>query len=102
MKKIIFGLLIGSALTVSAYAENPVNRRQANQRDRIRQGVRSGELTRVEARHLAVKEAQIRLTEAKVKADGEVTAKEARKLDHQLDRASHAIYHQKHDRQDRN
>jgi hypothetical protein len=89
-------------LSISAYAQNPVDRREDHQRDRIKQGIKNGELTKAEARHLRVEEARIRLIEAKAKSDGQITTKEARQLDRRLDKTSRHIYRQKHDRQDRN
>ena len=101
MNKILMTVALGGILSTAAYAQNPIDKREHNQRGRIQQGVRSGELTRPEARRLAVEEARIRLVEARAKKGGEVTAREALRLDHRLDAASRDIYRQKHDRQDR-
>lgn len=79
-----------------------VNQRQENQRDRIAQGVRSGELTRHEARVLAHKEAELARLEARLKSDGKLTPQERARLQHRLDVLSKEIYQQKHDAQDRN
>jgi uncharacterized protein YdeI (BOF family) len=82
---------------------NGVNERQQNQRDRIRQGVQSGELTGVEAARLRRQEAQIRLNEARARqSGGEFTPQERARIQRQLDRESRRIYRQKHDAQDRN
>jgi uncharacterized protein YdeI (BOF family) len=82
---------------------NTINERQDNQRDRIRQGVQSGELTRVEAARLRRQEAQIRLNEARARqSGGEFTPRERARIQRQLDRESGRIYRQKHDAQDRN
>ncbi|HKQ76457.1 MAG TPA: hypothetical protein VJ810_22375 [Blastocatellia bacterium] len=81
---------------------NGINERQRNQQLRIRQGVRSGELTGVEAARLQRRESQIRLNEALARrSGGEFTLRERARIQNQLDRASHGIYRQKHDRQDR-
>jgi len=81
---------------------NGVNERQHNQQLRIRQGIRSGELTGVETARLQRREAQIRLNEALARrSGGEFTLRERARIQHQLDRASRDIYRQKHDRQDR-
>jgi hypothetical protein len=101
MRKVILSVLLSSALCVPLFAQNPVDQREQNQKARIRQGVKSGELTRNEARQLLKKEAKVRAVERKAKSDGEVTRKEARKLDRKLDKASRDIAKQKHDRQDR-
>jgi len=79
-----------------------INQRQANQRHRIQQGVRSGELTQVETRRLVREQAHIRTLERRARADGEVTIRERARLQHELNQASRHIYRQKHDGQDRN
>ena len=102
MKKIISAILLTGILCTPLFGANPVDRREQAQRARIRQGVRTGELTRNETRRLAKEEARIRVVERKAKSDGEITKKEARKLDRVLDKASRNIHRQKNDRQDRN
>jgi hypothetical protein len=90
------------ALPVMGLAQG-INRRQQNQQARIRQGVRSGELTRREAGHLQARQARIRVNEAYARrSGGEFTARERARIQRQLDRSSHRVYRQKHDRQDRN
>lgn len=79
-----------------------LDQREANQRARIHQGIRSGELTRPEARRLAAGQVHLRNAEARAKADGVVTAQERARLQHKADKQSRRIYRQKHDAQDRN
>jgi len=80
-----------------------VNARERHQQQRIRQGVRSGELTRVEAARLERQQAQIRLDEALARrSGGDFTARERARIQRELDRSSRNIYRQKHDGQDRN
>lgn len=89
-------------LGVAAFADTPyVDRREHREQQRIRQGMRSGELTRREARRLEGEQGRIRGYEWYAKSDGHVSRAERRRLDHMLDRSSHDIYRQKHDRQDR-
>jgi len=78
-----------------------INRREANQKHRIQQGVRSGELTRRESARLVREQAHIRAMERRARSDGEVTARERARLQHELNQASRHIYRQKHDGQDR-
>lgn len=78
-----------------------VNARQHNQRERIQQGVRSGELTRHEARNVAEDQRDIRQLERAYKSDGELTAAERLDLRHEQNQASREIYREKHDGQDR-
>lgn len=80
-----------------------INARQGRQTARIRQGVRSGELTRRETVRLAAEQAAIRTQEAFYRrSGGEFTARERARLQRELQQASRHIYRQKHDAQDRN
>jgi hypothetical protein len=78
-----------------------VNQRQHNQRERIQQGVKSGELTRRETGRLAEEQRDIRQLERGYKSDGRLTEAERRDLHHEQNQASRDIYRQKHDDQDR-
>jgi CRISPR/Cas system-associated endoribonuclease Cas2 len=78
-----------------------VNQRQQNQRERIQQGVKSGELTRRETGRLAEEQRDIRQLERGYKSDGTLTDAERRDLQHEQDQASRDIYRQKHDEQER-
>jgi len=90
-------LLLGAVAPVEA----AINQRQRRQQARIRQGVRSGELTRAEARRLERGEARIGRREMRARRDGTFTPRERGRIQRQLNRESRAIYRQKHDRQDR-
>jgi Skp family chaperone for outer membrane proteins len=78
-----------------------VNARQHNQRERIQQGVKSGELTRRETGRLAGEQRDVRQLEREYKSDGTLTAEERRDLHQEQNQASQHIYNQKHDEQDR-
>lgn len=96
--------MIGAALAISGpiLAGTPVlDRREHNQAQRIRQGVRSGELTRPETRRLIRGEYRLRANEAIAKSDGVVTARERARLQHAANVESRRIYRQKHDGQTR-
>ena len=106
MKKLITGTLIalmGLSFTLTAAHAAPpqtLNERQREQRERIQQGRRSGELTRAERARLAAREAEIRRREARYrKSGGRMTAAERARLERELNQTSRAIHHQKHDRQ---
>jgi len=79
-----------------------VNARQQHQAHRIGQGVKSGELTRREARSLAGEQRDIRQLKRAYKSDGSLTAAERRDLRHEQNQASRDIRRQKHDAQERN
>jgi len=103
--KRLTGLLLTASLLfglgVTALGSTPIDRRQHRQRERIRQGIRSEELTRREARRLAAEQARIHRYESRARRDGELSYRERRHLDRRLDRSRRHIYRQKHDRQDR-
>ncbi|HJQ23513.1 MAG TPA: hypothetical protein VKA60_06320 [Blastocatellia bacterium] len=93
-------LILG--LGVAAFANTPyINRREHREQQRIRQGERSGELTRREAGRLEAEQGRIRGYEWYAKSDGHVSRAERHHLDRMLDRSSRDIYRQKHDGQDR-
>lgn len=105
MKKLFsFSLMVVCILALSGISMaqgRHYDRREHRQRDRIRQGVRSGELTRRESARLGRQQINIRRYERRVERDGVVTFRERARLDRRLDRANRNIYRQKHDRQDR-
>jgi NACalpha-BTF3-like transcription factor len=106
MNWFVMAALIAVIIPAAGLAQgrrNGVNERQRNQQQRIRQGVRSGELTGVEAARIQRRESQIRLNEARARrSGGEFTPEERARIQGQLDRSSEKIYQQKHDAQDRN
>lgn len=99
--KIVLGIIALSFLWVGFAEAGRVNKRQGNQRARIHQGVKSGELTKKEAGKLRSQQRSIRRQEKRAKADGVVTDQEAKRLENRQDRASKAIYKNKHDDQKR-
>src|SRR5256885_14660456 len=80
-------------------ADNPrdpgVSARQRAQRKRINQGVRSGEVTRDEAKSLRGEQKAVREEERAYKADGKLTPPERKDLHQDLNN-SKDIYQQKH------
>ena len=107
MKKnfIAAGLLLAFVSVASsgfAQTKTPVvKERQENQQKRIAEGVKDGELTANETKHLEGREVKIQHDKKEAKADGVVTTKERVKLHREQNRASRAIYRQKHDAQAR-
>ena len=113
LKKLLAPMLFIAALAFPLASEaqashpvckpKPVNARQGRQTARIRQGVRSGELTRRETQRLAAEQASIRTQEAFYRrSGGEFTARERARIQRELHQSSRHIYRQKHDAQDRN
>ena len=101
MKGKAFGLLLGVAVCATPVLASGINKVEHREQARIRQGIRSGELTRAEARRLEAQQARIRVDERFDRADGKLTLKEREQLRKELHRASRDIYRQKHDNQDR-
>jgi len=85
----------------AAVRDPGVNARQHNQQDRIAQGVRSGELTKDEAKGLRAEQRTIRQEEHAYKADGTLTRDERKDLQQDLNVASRNIYNEKHDAEKR-
>jgi hypothetical protein len=80
-----------------------VDKRQANQQQRIEQGVASGQLTAKEAARLEKGQERVQRMEDKAKADGVVTKQERARLQHAENVQNRQIAKEKHDRQrDRN
>jgi hypothetical protein len=99
--------LVTASLLVLLATKLPVAQAQALrpaisqpvERARIRQGVRSGELTPNEAARLHAREANITATKQAARADGVVTPAERQVVRREERRTSRAIYRQKHDGQ---
>ena len=108
MKKLL-SLAVASLVLVSAqsFAEphqrphhprDPgVNQRQHVQNHRIKQGVRSGELTRRETGGLMQERRDIRQEERGYKSDGKLSKDERKDLHQDLNDLSKDIYQEKHD-----
>lgn len=101
---IVFAMLAALALPVLAQTAVPrADQRQANQQQRIDQGIKSGQLTPNEAARLEKGQERVQNLEDKVTADGKVTAKERARLQQAENIQSRNIAREKHDRQrDRN
>jgi hypothetical protein len=100
------GILLSMAVSsVSAQAaearRKPINAREHQQQVRIREGFRSGELTRREAGRLEAQQGRIRVAERFAKRDGAITPAERLRIQRELNQTSRQIYRQKNDNQDR-
>jgi CRISPR/Cas system-associated endoribonuclease Cas2 len=84
-----------AALPLGALAQTKrtedVDKRQANQQQRIDKGVKSGELTRKEAAKLRKEQDRIAKMEQKAMADGKMSKKEAARIKKAQDKASQNI-----------
>lgn len=96
----VFFFIMG--MSAQAQSDTPkADKRQDIQKERIREGVQSGELTRRETRKLAKEQRHIRRVERRAEADGKITARERAKLDRKQDRASRKIARTKNNRRER-
>ena len=101
MKTQLLALVLGSMMAVGLQAES-FRGDQRDQRQRIHQGVRSGELTRREATRMYSRSADLSRDYARDRRDGGgLSAGERRRLEIRQGALSRSIYRQKHDRQDR-
>ena len=90
-------LLIATLVALPTVALAGTHLRQRDQQHRIAQGVRSGALTRDEAKSLRSEGRGIRQEERAYKSDGTLTAAERKDLHQDLRQASRNIYVEKHD-----
>ncbi|MEK8031058.1 hypothetical protein AACH06_09545 [Ideonella sp. DXS29W] len=74
-----------------------INKHEANQQDRIRDGKQSGEITKREARRLHAEQKAVDRAQNKAAADGTVTTQERHHIRRMQARADKDIYRQKHD-----
>ena len=84
-----------------AKKESKVGERKANQRKRVAEGVKSGELTARETAKIETKEAAINKDVRAERAanGGKLTPAERRKVNRQQNKTSKEIYREKHDAQ---
>ncbi len=103
MKQVIWGAAVLSVCATSlalAQVNTPkIDQRQANQEQRIDQGIASGQLNERETNRLNNQQEHINKMEDKAKSDGVVTKKERAKIGHAQNRTSKHIAKQKHDSQ---
>lgn len=82
--KTLLAAVLAVAAVAPAFAQGSsaprIDQRQESQQARIDQGMRSGELTRQEARTLQQEQARINRTERQAKADGVVTRQERQRI----------------------
>lgn len=101
MKKILFLAVAMVALVTSSQAQSE-KRSLKDERRRIAQGIRSGEITKAEAAVVRKQAREVRRTKAKAAADGVITPRERGAIvreDRELDRS---IYRSKHNRRKKN
>jgi hypothetical protein len=102
MKTKLFIAAIATVITLPVFAQanTPgIDQRQANQEQRIDQGVASGQLNQRETNRLERGQQRVDNMENRAKSDGVVTKQERARIHQAQDVQSKRIYRQKHDRQ---
>lgn len=91
---IIFALGIGTT-------EAQIKKTAHNQNARIKQGVKSGELTKAETKNILNDKKEIRQDVREAKSDGIVTPGEKKEIRQDQRQTSRKIYRKKHNKRDR-
>jgi len=76
-----------------------IEERQANQQQRIEQGLRSGRITPQEARVLQNEQRRIQVAERRAAADGRISRSERQRIEQMQDQADAHIRHELRDRE---
>jgi uncharacterized membrane protein YebE (DUF533 family) len=100
-RKLLTAFILFSLIAAGSHAQT-IRQKERIQRARIKQGVRSGELTRAEAINLARDQKEIRQDVKEARADGVVTKEERKEIKQEQRQASRKIYRKKHNLRDRN
>ena len=90
------GTAFAATATTTRTSTPRIDRREANQHARIHQGVKSGALTKPEARNLRHGQRHVRRMEHRAKADGVVTNRERARITTAQNHQSRKIYRKKH------
>lgn len=98
MKKTLLTVIILFGALSASQSFASVNGHQHNQKDRIKIGVKSGELTYHETKNLVHDQKHINKVEQKMRADsnGTLDRQERARLNAMQAKASHEIYKKKH------
>lgn len=94
-------LVVSGSVAASAASTKPVDKRLANQAERIEDGRRDGSITWTEGRKLRHEQKKITGLKNDFLADGYLSKREARVLRHKQETASFNIISEKHDRRRR-
>lgn len=98
---LLIGILVASTSVLLAQETPRVDARQKVQKERIKEGMKSGDLTKPEAKKVARQQKTVQKMEEKAKSDGVVTPKERARLHKAQQKTSREIARQKKDGQKR-
>ncbi|MEO6734283.1 MAG: hypothetical protein ABIN01_23885 [Ferruginibacter sp.] len=99
-RKFLFATAIICALGIGS-AEAQIRKTAKHQHARIKQGVKSGELTKGETKVLAKDQREIRQEVKSAHSDGIVTKDEKKDIRQDQRQASHTIFRKKHNNKNR-
>ncbi len=100
--KLLSAAIVALALSINTADAQTVKGKAQNQRQRIKQGVKTGELTKAETRNVVSDQREIRQDVKAAKSDGTVTKEERKDIKQDQRQASRKIYRKKHNNRDRN
>jgi tellurite resistance protein len=98
--KLLIVAVLASGLAISN-ADGQIRHHAQNQHQRIRQGVKSGELTKAEAKDLREDQKDLHQDMKLAKADGKITRRERKRLRKEEHKDSREIYRKKHNARER-
>jgi hypothetical protein len=98
MYRTFFALILSAGLSIAAHAQTAASetQRDANQQERIEQGLQSGQLSTREAGQLERDQQRIDRTEARDMRDGSLSPQEKARIQREQNQASRDIYRDKH------
>ena len=102
MKTTVLAVAIVLGAILNTASAQTVHQKSKNQRHRVAQGVKSGELTRTETKNLVKDQKEIHQEVKDAKADGVVTKDERKDIKKDQRKESRKNYRKKHNNRERN
>lgn len=99
--KLLAAAIVFMTIGIGNSNAQTIRQKSQNERSRIAQGVKSGQLTRSEARNEIHDQREIHRDIRSAKADGKVTRCERKNIRHDQRQASREIYRKKHNNRNR-
>jgi hypothetical protein len=99
-KLLVAAILLGAFFSTAS--AQTVKQKGKHQRQRIANGVKTGELTKAETKNVVKDQREIRQDVKEAKADGTVTKEEKKDIKRDQRQASRKIARKKHNKRDRN
>jgi hypothetical protein len=101
MKYLILVIIAMGILSVETSAQDKtpvINKREVKQNQRIKEGVKTGQLTKGEAKYLHKEQKEIRSSKRSAKSDGKVSKGERKMIRSEQNQANKDIYKLKHNK----